>query len=178
MSETKLFLIHSRADLHGYKHVGITWFVDERPQPLFGPAGLLGVDYRDVITDYNEAGDFAALSQAEVEECFTEDEAQAFVAWVRARRNDSTAAIEQVILPRPGNVMPLGSMPVGGGPDFLLVGEADDYGLPFKVIGFYDVRGCAFDETLPNARRAAQGVKLHDGIAEVWLLDEPTAAPF
>jgi hypothetical protein len=75
-------------------------------------------------------------------------------------------------LPFPENIMGTSAIPVGGGTDFVTTSESDDYDLPFKVWGFYDVRGCEYDETLPNARRATQGVIIRDGKVEDWIIDD------
>jgi hypothetical protein len=157
----KLFTIATQiANLHGYKNVTVSWFVEKRAQPLFGSDGSLGVGYADVIADYEHTHD-TRYSEDAVEELFTKDEADAFLAWLRAHRNGSeNTTVEAHPLPMANNVMGFGAIPIGGGPNYLPTGEADDYDLPFKVCGFYDARFYKFDETLPDARRAPRGVSL------------------
>jgi hypothetical protein len=107
-----------------------------------------------------------------IEELFTDSEARQFVEFARTKRNDSTATIKAAPLPFESNVFPVSALPTGGGPDFLRIYKADDYDLPFKVIGFYDVRWCEFDENLPGARRAVRGFKITNGKVETWFLDD------
>ena len=38
--------------------------------------------------------------------------------------------------------MGLGAIPVGGGPDGYLLHKESNYSLPFKVQGYFDLRGC------------------------------------
>ena len=40
------------------------------------------------------------------------------------------------------NVIGANSVALGGGVDHLMVGDAVDYDLPFKVYGHYDLRYC------------------------------------
>jgi hypothetical protein len=86
----------------------------------------------------------------------TKEEASLLVAFLRVHLNDETATIEPAELPIASNTLGVGTIPTGGGPDHLLIADSPDYDLPFKVSGFYDVRGCEFDETAPGARRAVR----------------------
>jgi hypothetical protein len=142
MSEIKLFQVHSRADLDGYSDVPIAWFVDKREGYLFGPGGSLNIEVCDAIPDYE--GSYHGYDTADhLEEYFTEHEAKAFVDWLEAFRPQCAATMmEQVQFPRPNNIMSFRSIPVGGAQDFLMTGDAPDYALPFKVWGYYDLRGC------------------------------------
>jgi hypothetical protein len=108
-----LFTVRSLADMRGYRDVPIDWFVTERQ----GSSVHLG-------------------------EHFTEDEARALTDWLAEHRKCATT-IEPVKLPEPDNVMSFNEMPVGGETDFLMIDEAPEYDLPFKVNGHFDVRGCA-----------------------------------
>jgi hypothetical protein len=171
--DKQLFEISTKiANLHGYKDVVVDWFVEHRAQCLFGPNGSLGVAYADVITDYEHAYD-KHYAEGAVEEYFTEDEANAFVAWLKANRNGSeNTTVEAKSLPIPNNIMGLGATPFGGGPSLLTTGEADDYDLPFKVAGHYDTRFYEFDETLPHAQRSLRGVQICEGQIKPWYLGD------
>jgi hypothetical protein len=166
----ELFHVQSKiANMHGYKNVAIDWFVRRRAQPLFGESGSSGVEYGRVITNYDATDPYAELA---VEEMFTKDEAEAFQTFARTKRNDATAAIKPAKLPIANNIIGCGEIPAGGGPDFLMISDSPDYDLPFKVWGFYDVRGYEFDETAPGARRAVRGVQIRDGKIEPWFLED------
>jgi hypothetical protein len=176
----KLFELHSVVDnLRGYKNVPISFFVHKRPQQLFGKDGSLGVEYRDVITDYDPTcDDTVVYAELALEELFTEEEARPFIEWARTHRDDTTAKMEEAKLPLENNIMGIGAVPVGGGTDFLMISSVDDYDLPFEVWGFVDVRKCEFDETLPDARGAHRGFIFRNGQVEDWLLgDEPAVPP-
>jgi hypothetical protein len=173
LNKLKLFGISSLvANLHGYNDVSVEWFVDERPQRLFGPDGSLGISYSDLVKSYDASDPHAGYAEIAVEEYFTEAEAEAFTAWAKVHRHDDTATTSPASLPVANNIMPLSAIPCGGGSDFLLTGEADDYDLSFKVHGYYDAKLCEFDETLRGAHRAWQGVRIVNGRIEPWFLED------
>jgi hypothetical protein len=150
MESVKLFRMRSVANhLRGHKNVPIGWFVDKREHRLFGPGGTANVAYREVIKDYDPDYPDAHFAEWVLEEYFAEDEASAFAEWVKVHRNDKTATVEQATLPIKKNIMPFSAIPVGGKTDFLMTGESTDYNLPFKVWGYFDVRGCE-PETEPG----------------------------
>jgi hypothetical protein len=175
----ELFYVTARiTNLHGYKNVYVIWFVAERARPLFGPDGSLGIPYERVITDYNATDESRHYCEGAVEELFTDDEAKAFVEFLRTHRDDAYRQIEIVphSLPIARNQMGHGPLAVGGKSGFLRIGESDDYDLSFGVWGYYDLRigNCEFDETLPGAHRMRRGYLVHpDGDVEPWLLDDP-----
>jgi hypothetical protein len=140
MSEIKLFYVTSTADLRGCKDVPIAWFVTERERHLFGPGGSLDLEVRDAIPDYT--GDHHGYDRADrLEEYFTADEAKALTDWL-ATHHKCPTTIEPVQFPQPDNTLSLRAVPIGGGTDFLTIGDSPDYDLPFKSWGYYDVRGC------------------------------------
>jgi hypothetical protein len=167
-----LFTIGSRAQhLFGYRDIPMCWSVDRRPQQLFGDGGALGVPHQTVIADY-DAGDDVAYAEAALEESFTEDEAAAFAEWLRTHRPilAHDLKVTPVKLPINNNSIGFGAMPVGGGVDHLVFG--DDYDLPFRVLGYYDIRECLFDPTLPGAQRATHGTIVRNGQIEPWYVGE------
>jgi hypothetical protein len=175
----ELFTVTSQiANLHGYKNVGIWWFVVDRARPLFGADGSLGIPYTRVIAGYDATDEYRSYCESAIDELFTADEARAFVEFLRTRRNDASATIEPATLPIERNQMGHAAVPVGGGPDFLTIGDSPDYGLPFKVWGYFDVRHYEFDETLSGARRATRGILVSDDgeggtDVQVWELEDP-----
>jgi hypothetical protein len=172
MKHVRLFHVYSDVNHHrGYKNVRFQWFVHKREKPLFGKDGLLGIEYRDVIEDYDTTS-MRYYAEDAVEELFTEDEAKAFVEFVKTL-GDETATVESVKLPMPNNMMGVGAIPIGGEDQCLMFSKAPDYDLPFKVGGYYSLRGCEYDATLPDAQRAARGVKIHaNGKIETWYLND------
>jgi hypothetical protein len=117
--------------------VTIHWFVNKRERPLFGPGGSLGIEYRDVITDYDPND---MLPEGAVEELFTEAEAKAFCEFLNAHRDYTNTEIKPYSkFPISNSMMGLGATPMGGGIDNLMTGDAPDYNLPFKVYGYYDL---------------------------------------
>jgi hypothetical protein len=139
----KLFCVRTAVkEFHGHRNVMLEFFVEGRKQRLFGPDGSLGIAYSDVIKDYDVSDYCARYAEGAVEECFTEAEANEFIAWTKQHRNDHGAMITPVTLPISKNSMGCGAVPVGGLVDHLMVGEAEDYDLPFKVYGYFDLRQC------------------------------------
>jgi hypothetical protein len=128
----KLFHVTTR-----YFGDNIDWFVVNRAQHLFGAGGTLSVDYSDVITDYDDTHKLLrGSSEAALEEMFTKHEADTLVAWLNANRSDGNTEICERALPIENNIMPFGATPVGGDQDFLMLADAADYALPFKVWGY------------------------------------------
>jgi hypothetical protein len=170
----KLYRVSSRvANLHGYRDVQLKWLVNKRERRLFGADGSLNTPYREVIRDCDKNDDMRLYAEGALEEFFTEAEATALVDWLTIHRPqylDTT--VVQVKLPIGNNAMGARAIPVGGGPDFLMISQSIDYNLPFDAWAFYDVRGCEFDETPPNARRAVRGFRIKNGIIEPWFLGE------
>jgi hypothetical protein len=166
-------------NLHGYKNVYISWFVAERARPLFGDDGSLGIPYARVITGYDATDEGRLYCQGAVEEFFTEDEARAFVEYVRTHHDDTSATVEAAALPIKHNIMGNGAIAVGGNTGFFDIAESPDYDLLFEVRGFFSLTDCEFDETLPGARRARRGFLIgrdeETGDIDVqdWLLDDP-----
>jgi hypothetical protein len=140
----KLFTVRSSITLHGFRNVLVAWFVSTRERLLFGPNGSLGVDVRDVLPNYG--GDYAGYDSADaLEEYFTESEAKMFSDWLLTYRQTATAVEpEQFPIMLEGNTIlgAIGSTPVGGETNFLMISRSPDYDLPFQVEGYFDVRGC------------------------------------
>ncbi|MGA8649994.1 MAG: hypothetical protein WB677_05130 [Xanthobacteraceae bacterium] len=144
MPDIKLFKVHSYADLHGFKDVPIVWFVDKRERRLFGPGGSLNVQVRDVLPNYT--GSYHDYDSADaLEEYFTESEAKAFGDWLQVHRRTAvtTEAVQFPIILEDNAILgAIGTTPVGGETGFLLMPAAPDYGFPFNVWGYFDVRDC------------------------------------
>lgn len=54
--------------------------------------------------------------------------------------------IEEEKLPIANNMMGLGAIAVGGGDDFYMLYNAPEYPLPFKVLGYFDLRECSLTD--------------------------------
>ena len=128
---TKLFKVTSTVpEFRGHKDVHIGWFVLERPAPTNWP-------YRELIE--GEFVDEDWTCQA-IDELFSDDEAAAWAAWLRKNR-PGEHAIAEAELPYATNVMPTTTIPLGGGQDCLTIWRSPGYDLPFKVEGYFDLRG-------------------------------------
>jgi hypothetical protein len=128
----ELFHVSSVApSLKGHRNVAIGWFVDKRQQPLDLP-------YTSLIENYGGAA--SRYQEGALEELFTKAEAEALANYLREHYDDNSVLIERAALPLPSNIIGLGACPAGGGPDFLLISENDDYRLPFEVWGYFDTR--------------------------------------
>ena len=157
----ELFQIKTtRANFRGYKNVMFWWFVETRDKKLFGPDGSLGVEYRDVIADYEPDPDSGPYAEGAVEELFTAAEAKAFVEYLNRYPEGSNTTAERYDLPMPKNMAGFGANPVGGAVGNIGPFDVDDHGLPIKIFGYYDLEECEFDATLPDARRPFQGVRI------------------
>jgi hypothetical protein len=153
----KVFYVTTKvADFSGFMDAYLHWFVVDRKPCLFGSDGTLGIGYDEVIADYDAAAVYHRHSEEAVEELFTKDEADTFVAWARANRNGGDTMIREYALPVQNNIMPLGAIPVGGPQNFLMIDRSPDYNLPFKAWGYYDTRNCEFDAGSPGAKRARE----------------------
>jgi hypothetical protein len=147
---TRLYHVESRADRlrrgdRIYKDVPLFFFVIKRPQRLFGDCGALGVPYSDAIHDHN--GDNCYAEEA-LEEAFTMTEVCALCEWLKLHRNDDSATITELSLPIANDTAGFGALPVGGPCDFLMIGDAVDYDLPFKALAYFDVRDCESDRSI------------------------------
>jgi hypothetical protein len=140
----KLFTVRSSITLHGFRNVPVGWFVLKRERHLFGPNGSLGVGVRDLLPNYG--GNHHGYDSADaLEEYLTESEAETFSDWVLTYRQTATG-VEPVQFPimLEGNTIlgSIGSTAVGGETGFLTISRSPDYALPFKVEGYFDIRGC------------------------------------
>ena len=134
-------LYHIRSTVkqfRGFKNVGITWFMRRRQQSV-APYAELIVDYAKLERDEDRF-----YSENNVDEMFTEDEARALLAWLNEHRPAAHVLLPQAmpILARNDSgalLIGMGAIAVGGLQDFLEPNETD-WNLPFKVLGYYDLR--------------------------------------
>ena len=119
----------------GCKNVVFNWFYADRrssPRP-----------YPELISDYNPSAPYIYYAEASISELFTEDEAAELATYLdRHHGNAGTTTIEEEKLPIPSNVMGCGAIPVGGLQDFYMLHKTPEYSLPFKVLGYFDLRHC------------------------------------
>jgi hypothetical protein len=122
----------------GFKNVNITWFMERRQQPV--------APYAELIADYAELEHhkYRWMAEGHVDEMFTADEARAVLAWLNEQRPAAHVLLPQAMPIRAHTddgalLMGLGAIPVGGLQDFLIPNETD-WNLPFKVLGYYDLR--------------------------------------
>jgi hypothetical protein len=122
----------------GFKNVDITWFMARRQQPVAPYADLI-VDYAELKRDEDRW-----MAEENVDEMFTEDEAHALLAWLNEHRRAAHVLLPQAMPIRARTddgalLIGMGAIPVGGLQDFLIPNETD-WNLPFKVLGYYDLR--------------------------------------
>jgi hypothetical protein len=103
----KLYRVQTRTDaIQGYAGVLITWTAAGRDAP---PA-----PYADVIEGLGSGDEADLFRRQAVDELFTFEEAEAWVAYLRMHSYESSEVVEQS-LPIPENAVALADMPVGGG---------------------------------------------------------------
>lgn len=123
----------------GRKDVAFHWFYDGKrtpPRP-----------YAELVKNYDPTDRNASYSEDCIDEMFTEDEANQLVAYLnRTHGDDGPHIIEEEKLPIANNMMGLGAIAVGGGDDFYMLYNAPEYPLPFKVLGYFDLRECSLTD--------------------------------
>ena len=118
----------------GCKNVEFNWFRCEKRASR--PYAELIENY--VPSDYND------YSPEEcIDEMFELDEAQALKDYIDQNYGEAgVTTIEKATLPIAKNRIGWGGIPAGGGQDFYMLDKAPGYTLPFKVEGYFDLRGC------------------------------------
>jgi hypothetical protein len=118
----------------GCKNVGFEWFRCERRALR---------SYADLIEDYDPSAAHVAYPEGCIDEMFELDEGQASKDYIDQNYGKAgITTIEKAELPIPNDMMGVGATPVGGGQDFYRLDKAPNYSLPFKVWGYFDLRGC------------------------------------
>jgi hypothetical protein len=116
------------------KDVRFLWFRCPRRDEPARPYSELIENYDPEKNDYEEGA---------IEELFTFDEANALKEYLdREHGRYGVTEIKEAELPCPQNVIGIGAMSVGGGDDFYTLDEEETYSLPFKVWGYFNLRGC------------------------------------
>src|SRR5262245_59735695 len=128
---------------NGHKDVHFEWFLDEpygEPRP-----------YAELINGYADEADPPYYPMGAIDELFTLDQAQALVSYLdRVHGDAGEAKITAAKLPIELNMMGVGAIPTGGGQDFYMLAKEDEYNLPFKVYGYFDLRHHEpIDKSLP-----------------------------
>lgn len=119
-------------EFSGCRDVTFYWFRDEKtPRP-----------YAELIKDYDPRDEYVVYAEDNVEEKFTEAEANLLKEYLDRKHPSDVTTIEKVSLPLPNNILPLGAKPVGGGDDFYTLHKEPGYSLPFKALGYFNLEGC------------------------------------
>ena len=117
----------------GCKNVEFIWFRCERRAPR---------PYADLIVNYDAAA-YVYYPEGYIDELFELDEAQALKDYIDQNYGEAgITTIKKAKLPIANNTMGVGEIPVGGSQDFHMLDKAPGYSLPFKVWGYFDLRGC------------------------------------
>jgi hypothetical protein len=118
----------------GCKNVAFDWFRCERRAPR---------PYADLIENYDPFDDLVVYPEECIDELFELDEAQALKDYIDQNYGDAgITTIKKIQLPIANNMMGAGAIPVGGLTDHHMLDNAPGYSLPFKVWGYFDLRGC------------------------------------
>jgi hypothetical protein len=131
MTNMKLYTVVTVVrEFKGCRDVELVWFRCEKPDRQYL--------YADLIENYDPArskpreedtsADDFVDAEAQVEELFTEEEANELKAYLDRNHNDPTT-ISEAKLPIGRDTFGVGSIPVGGGYDFLMVYERPGYPL-------------------------------------------------
>jgi hypothetical protein len=120
---------------HGCRDVKFIWFRCPRGDEPARPYSELIENYDPEKKQYYEEG--------AIDELFTFDEANALKEYLdREHGSQGVTEIKEAKLPCPQNAIGIGAMSVGGGDDFYTLNEEKAYSLPFKVWGYFNLRGC------------------------------------
>jgi len=142
-------LFHVRSSvkkLHGHRDVCLDWFVVDRARPI--------APYAELIAGYDEPSDHDyTYPKGAVDELFSAAEARALIEYLdKHLGTESTQSMKQAGIPIDRNTCGLGAIPVGGPQGFLMLSERNEWPLPFKVWGYYDLRG-----HVPDCQQATAG---------------------
>jgi hypothetical protein len=126
----------------GRKDVPFQWFfwgsrivgVEDNPMSRFG------VPYADLIENYSADNPYGDYAKFAVDECFTAHEALALKEYLDREHGDAgVTTIKQVCLPLPNNIAGYSATPVGGGCDFYMLHQEQNYSLPFRADAYFDL---------------------------------------
>jgi hypothetical protein len=142
----------------GCKNVDFSWFRCERRAPR--PYAELIENYAPSAIDAEGYIEVEGCIEAEgcIDEMFEWDEAQTLKDYIDQNygEDQGITTIEKAELPIPNNTMGVGAIPVGGRQDFHMLDKAPNYSLPFKVWGYFDLRGCELVDLKAEAVRDRQ----------------------
>jgi len=116
-----------------WKSVTINWFVVDRKIPP--------VPYETSIKSYRpnskDPGKYR-YPEGFIDECFTYQETNALTEYLK--RYPGECKISEVELPIEPNLAGNGALAIGGLEGFYMLSKDENYNLPFKVWGYYDLR--------------------------------------
>ena len=118
--EAKLYRVHSTVDGLKHRHwfydgVTITWLARRKAEERYQPPWV-----EEPVVDVGIGGKDVYVAFA-VDELFTREEAEAFVAYLKEHYGDDTAGMWEHPTPVPANCVGLGSIPIGGGVEMCIV---------------------------------------------------------
>ncbi len=129
----KLFHVMTKVDeFEGCRDVVFQWFYNEDRQPGERP-------YAELIKGLDPNDDVCAHGC--IDEMFSEEEALRVKEYLD-QTHPGTHTILEKELPISNTVLGFGEVPVGGGTDLYMLDKTPGYSLPFKVWGYFDLRGC------------------------------------
>jgi len=120
----------------GYWHVTFSWL----------RCGQTDRPYQDLIENYDPLDPNVDYPRQAIDEMFSESEANLLKQYLdRCHSGDfplPVTRIDKVELPIKMNQGAMGALAVGGLTDFYMLHRRPNYDLPFKVEGYFDLRGC------------------------------------
>lgn len=144
----KMYHVYSIVNHFRYKEVfydnlKINWFIADRKEPP--------VPFDQAILNYSSLSTAARTHpENHIRECFTSEEAEALKKYL-ADVQKTSAVIEEKELPINNTEKGRRDLPPGPGTDFIALYKKQNYDLPFKVEGIFNVK-MADERIVPDER--------------------------
>lgn len=144
----KIYHVYSIVNNFRYKKIfydklKINWFIADRKEPP--------VPFEQAILNYSSLSTAArARPENHIKECFTSEEAEALKKYL-ADVQKTSAVIEEKELPINNTEKGRRDLPPGPGTDFIALYKKQNYDLPFKVEGIFNVK-MADERIVPDER--------------------------
>lgn len=126
-----------------YDKLKINWFMKDREEP--------SVPLDQAILNYSSLSTAGRVHpENHIKECFTSEEAEALKKYL-AEVQKTSAVIEEKVLPISESEKGYRDLPSGPGTDFIALYKKQNYDLPFKVEGIFNVK-MADERIVPDER--------------------------
>src|SRR5262249_53069985 len=145
-------------EFQGCKDVHLDWFMEGRKGPI--------ASYAEMIAGYDPSSEHACYPEGCVDGLFTADESDQLLRYLNEHHGGDAHLIKPAKLPISMNQIGFGAIPVGGAQDYYMLYKEDGYDLPFKIMGYYDLRHYDPVPGQEEARRRAfarSRLMIHEG---------------